>query len=163
MILDSRVPSYVIAGTHQAALRSLNKCVKQARSPLPQMMNDTLSNEKSSIKRSNDNSIDEEEQSENVKRARVSSKPTDDNTNTNSNRIVLRIRKTSDDISSCRSEASTSSSSSHQITVHIKEPLTALREDDETGIDPHSHELSNDFDMLDHIESKSIAEKFDVE
>jgi hypothetical protein len=70
----------------------------------------------------------------------------------NSNRIVLRIRKTSEDLSSSRSETS-NSSSNHQITVQIKEALVTLREDNE---DQNESQLSlNVFDIFDQVSTSS--------
>lgn len=127
------------------ALRSSIKCAKQSRSPLPQLSTESNSNLKSTTKRSNENS--QEQQQESVKRVRLSSRPADDN-NVNSNRIVLRIRKPSEDLSSSRSETSNSSSisnSNHQINVQIKETLDILKEDDEDQMESQS---SNVFEIL---------------
>jgi hypothetical protein len=125
------------------ALRSSIKCAKQSRSPLPQQSTESNSSMKSTTKRPNENS-QEQQQQEPVKRVRLSSRPADD-TSTNSNRIVLRIRKPSEDLSSSRSETSNSSSSNPQLTVQIKEPLGIVKEDDENQIESQS---SNVFDIF---------------
>ena len=91
-----------------------------------------------------------------MKRARVYSKPADD-TGLGANRIVLRIRKTSEELSSSRSETSNSNGSSHQLTVQIKEPLVALREDDENDSESQSSVIV--FDMLDSAEPTSMDTK----
>ncbi|CAF1654713.1 unnamed protein product [Adineta ricciae] len=141
VIDDSVPPVYVTIGNNSTALRSSIKCVKQARSPLPQQTTEPTSSMKSSAKRPNENSQDTEES---VKRARVSSLTVEE-TNTNPNRIVLRIRKPSEDLSSSRSETSNGSNSNHQIIVQMKEPLSTLKEDDENQLESQS---ANVFDIF---------------
>ena len=78
-----------------------------------------------------------------MKRVRLSSRPSDDNS-INSNRIVLRIRKPSEDLSSGRSETS-NSSCNHPLTIQIKEPLESLKEDTE---DQPTSQAINVFDIF---------------
>jgi hypothetical protein len=100
---------------------------------------------KSTTKRPNENPPEQQQQQEPVKRIRLSSRPADDTSTTNSNRIVLRIRKPSEDLTSSRSETSNSSSSSGnpQVTVQIKEPLRIVKEDDENQIESQSMDESD--------------------
>ena len=163
--LDTSLPTYIIVGGSSGsnALRSSIKCVKQARSPLPQTVNEASVNMKSVKKRSNENNSDQED-IEPSKRARVLSKPSDD-LGGNSSRIVLRIRKPSDDISSIRSEASTSSNSSHPTIVNIKEPLASLKEDEENDMDNENQSQISipDVPISDLNEPKSNSNKIDDE
>lgn len=145
------------AGGSSSTLRSSIKCVKPARSPVSQPPNETVINTKTATKRSHESS-NEQEQPEPVKRARVYSKPADD-TGLGANRIVLRIRKTSEELCSSRSETSNSNGSSHQLTVQIKEPLVALREDDENDSESQSQSSVNMFDALDSTEPTSMDTK----
>ncbi len=141
LLLDSIPPTYVTVN----ALRSSIKCVKQPRSPVPQQSTESNIDIKTTTKRQNENA--HEQQQESVKRVRLLSRPMDDSS-INSNRIVLRIRKPSEDLSSSRSETSNSSSSSSnpQLTVQIKEPLVALKEDDEDQIESPSLNVFEIFD-----------------
>ncbi|CAF0957614.1 unnamed protein product [Adineta steineri] len=147
IIDDSIPPTYMTIGNNNNTLRSSVKCVKQARSPTLQPTTESAINTKTATKRSNENS---QEQQESVKRARVSSRTTDD-TNTNSNRIVLRIRKPSEDLSSGRSETS-NCSSNHPLTIQIKEPLLALKEDEEEQTES---QLINVFEIFDQTSDPS--------
>ena len=88
-------------------------------------------NTKTATKRRNENSH-EQQQTESVKRARLSSRPTDDNTN----RIVLRIRKPSEDLPNSRSETS----NSNHITVQVKE---TLKEDNDNQDQSNVFDISN--------------------
>ncbi|CAF0865762.1 unnamed protein product [Adineta steineri] len=147
IIDDSIPPTYTTIGNNNNTLRSSVKCVKQARSPTLQPTTESAINTKTATKRSNENS---QEQQESVKRARVLSRTTDD-TNTNSNRIVLRIRKPSEDLSSGRSETS-NCSSNHPLTIQIKEPLLALKEDEEEQTES---QLINVFEIFDQTSDPS--------
>ncbi|UJR35707.1 hypothetical protein I4U23_028457 [Adineta vaga] len=155
IIDDSILPSYVTIGNNSSTLRSSIKCLKQARSPLPQQTTESMMNIKTTAKRSNENSQDAQES---VKRARVSSRTVEDNS-TNSNRIVLRIRKPSEDLSSSRSETS-NSGSSHQVTVQIKESLSTLKEDDEDQIESQS---MNVFEIFNHTDQTPTSSQKDDE
>lgn len=143
-------------GNNSTALRSSIKCVKQARSPLPQQTTEPMSSMKTTTKRSNENSQDAEES---VKRARVSSLTVEE-TNTNPNRIVLRIRKPSEDLSSSRSETSNGSNSNQQIIVQMKEPLSPLKEDDENQLESQS---INVFDIFNNTDQTSNSSQKDDE
>ena len=129
---------------NNAALRSSIKCTKQSsRSPLPQQSSEPNNSVKSTTKRPNENPPEQQQQQESVKRVRLSSRPADD-TSTNSNRIVLRIRKPSEDLTSSRSERSNSTNSNPQVTVQIKEPLEIVKEDEENQIESQSTNESDD-------------------
>jgi hypothetical protein len=137
----------VVNNNNNNALRSSIKCVKQPCSPLPQQSTESNNSsiKSTTTKRPNESSHEQQQPQESVKRVRLTSRPADDSS-TNSNRIVLRIRKPSEDLSSSRSETSNSSgSSNHQLTVQIKEPLETLRENDENQIKSQS---PNVFDIL---------------
>jgi hypothetical protein len=113
---------------------------------------------KTTTKRQNENS--HELQQESVKRVRLSSRPTDDNS-INSNRIVLRIRKPSEDLSSSRNEISNSSiNSNQQLTIQIKESLETLKEDDEHQ---NKSQSLNVFDIFNKKDQTSISSKKDDE
>ncbi|CAF3385877.1 unnamed protein product [Rotaria sp. Silwood1] len=161
--LNSIPPTYVAPTTNNNALRSSIKCVKQPRSPIPSQTTESTINLKTATKRQNENTYEQQQQQqESVKRARLSSRPTDDNS-INSNRIVLRIRKPSEDLSSSRSETSNSSNSSssgHQLTIQIKEPLSTLKEDDE---DQKQSQSENVFDMFNPINQTLVSSKNDDE
>ncbi|CAF2527477.1 unnamed protein product [Rotaria sp. Silwood2] len=159
IIDDSIPPTYVATMTNNNALRSSIKCVKQPRSPIPSQTTESIINLQTATKRPNENSYDQQQQQESVKRARLSSRPTDDNS-INSNRIVLRIRKPSEDLSSSRSETSNSSISGHQLTVQIKEPLSTLREDDE---DQNQSQSENVFDIFNQTDQTLVQSKDDDE
>ena len=150
------MPNYVTIGNTNNTLRSSIKCVKQSRSPNPQQTTESITNIKTATKRQNENSQDQsQQQSESVKRPRLLSRPSDDNS-INTNRIVLRIRKPSEDLSSSRSETS-NGSNGHQLTVQIKEPLVAVKEDDEKQ---NETQTINVFDIFNQT---SILEKKDDE
>ena len=136
---------------NNSTLRSSIKCARQTRSPLPQQSTDHLKN---TIKRRNESA--HEQQQESVKRVRLSSRPAEDN-NQNSNRIVLRIRKPSEDHSSNRSDVSNSSSSNHQISVQIKEPLETVREDEDE--DHMKSQASNVFDIFNQTSNEEQEEE----
>lgn len=143
-------------------LRASIKCVKQPRSPAPQQAIESTTNTKSATKRSLENSNEQQQQSsESVKRARLSSRPSDENL-LNSNRIVLRIRKPSEDLSSSRNELSNgnnnNSSSSHQLSAQIKEPLTALPEDEEDQNESQSQTKAI-FDIINQIDQTTEPSK----
>ena len=143
---DSILPTYVtVVNNNSNTLRSSVKCTTQPCSPLPQQSNESNNNMKTTIKRSSENSDD---QQESVKRVRLSSRPSDDNS-INSNRIVLRIRKPSEDLSSSRSE--TSNHSNNQLTIQIKDPLEIVREDEEQEEESQS---SNVFDIINEASNK---------
>lgn len=151
--LDSVLPTYVtLVNNHSSTLRSSIKCARQIRSPLPQPSTDHL---KSSTKRRNE-SAHEQQQQEPVKRIRLSSRPVEDN-NQNSNRIVLRIRKPSEDHSSNRSDASNNSSSNHQISIQIKELLETVKEDEDE--DHMESQTSNVFDIFNQNSNLSSEEQ----
>jgi len=114
---------------------------------------------KTTTKRQNENSHEQQQQQqESVKRVRLSSRPTDDNS-INSNRIVLRIRKPSEDLSSSRNETSSNNNSNNnpQLTIQIKEPLVTLKEDDG---DQNESQSLNVFEIFNQ---KSIPLKKDDE
>lgn len=142
---------------NSSALRASIKCIKQPRSPLPQQTTDANVALKTATKRQNENSQDQ--QQEPVKRVRLSSRPADDNSVT-SNRIVLRIRKPSEDLSSARSETSSSSNGSHPLTVQIKEPLAILKEDEESQQQSQSMDA---FDIFNSTDQTSVPSKNDDE
>ena len=156
-ILDSMSPVYIKTAGGNNTLRSSIKCVRQVSSPTQQQSIEPNLSIKTATKRQNDNSNGQQEES--VKRARLSSRHTDDSS-INSNRIVLRIRKTSEDLSSSRSETS-NNNSNHQITIQIKEPLVTLREDNE---DQNESQLTlNVFDIFNQTEQRSASSKTDNE
>ncbi|CAF1055106.1 unnamed protein product [Rotaria sordida] len=163
IIDDSILPTYVTTTTNNNALRPSIKCIKQPRSPILLQTTESTINIKTTTKRQNENSYDQQQQQqqeESVKRARLSSRPTDDNS-INSNRIVLRIRKPSEDLSSSRSETSNSSSNSttitHQLNMQIKEPLSTLKEDDE------NHNQSQSENVFDIFNQTLVPSKNDDE
>lgn len=141
---------------NNSTLRSSIKCARQTRSPLPQQQSTDLS--KSTTKRRNESS--HEQQQESVKRVRLSSRPVEEN-NQNSNRIVLRIRKPSEDLSSNRSDVSNSSTSNPQITVQIKEPLESVREDEDE--DHTESQTTNVFDIFNQTSNPSNDDADDNE
>ena len=156
-LLDTGVPTYVRASGSNSGLRSSIKCAKPSRSPTPQSINETSLTVKTATKRSHQAALEPSPQ-ESIKRARLLSRTTDDN-GLNTNRIVLRIRKTSEDLSSSRSETSNSSVSSHQLTVQIKEPLLTLREDEESDeISQSSLHISDSCDQTDQMSSDDKEE-----
>ncbi|CAF4459376.1 unnamed protein product [Rotaria socialis] len=157
IIDDSISPNYVTMTTGNNTLRASIKCIKQPRSPIPPQTTETSTNIKTATKRSNENSNEQQkQQQDSVKRPRLASRPSDENL-ANSNRIVLRIRKPSEDLSSSRSELSTSASS-HQLSIQIKEPLTALKEDEEEQSQPQTE---NVFDVFNQNDQKMSPSKDD--
>jgi len=145
------LPTYITSGNNNNTLRSSIKCVKQVRSPIQQQTTESTVNIKTATKRPNENCQEQQLQQESVKRVRLSSRATDDNS-INSNRIVLRIRKPSEDLSSSRSETP---NTSHQLTVQIKEPLLTLQEDDENQKNAQSLNVFDIFDHPDQISAPS--------
>ena len=104
---------------------------------------------KISTKRQNENSH-EQLQQESVKRVRLSSRTTDDNS-INTNRIVLRIRKPSEDLSTSRNDT-TSNNNNNQLTIEMKDTLEIVKEDDE---DQNESQSINVFDIFHQTTNRS--------
>jgi hypothetical protein len=158
--IDSISPTYMSPVGINSTLRSSIKCVKSARSPVPQATNESNMSVKTATKRLNEN-CNGQEHAEPVKRARVLSRPADDNS-LGSSRIVLRIRKTSEDLSSSRNETF-NNASGHQLTVEIKEPLVTLKEDDENEDGSQTSSSSNTLHIDDQTEEFTSNHKKDNE
>lgn len=135
IIDDSILPNYVtvVNNNNTNTLRSSIKCNKSICSPNPQQQTNDINTMKTG-KRSNENCQDQQEF---VKRVRLSSRLSDDSSTT-SNRIVLRIRKPSEDLTTTRHDSTSSAN------IQIKDQLEMVRENDED-----ESQESNIFNQID--------------